>query len=117
MKFRIQLFLIMGGEPPPHGGEPPPHMGGSPPLHMGAPHRGGSPPPPQRCLVFIIFDTLLRSHSSGKGAVRIYMKFCIFWWHYRLERMEFDGFHKGVKSAYVTLPYVTLPYVTIPRKT
>ena len=47
---------------------------------------------------FSIFDRLLRSYSFGKGTVTIYMKFCIFWWHYRLERMEIDRFDRGVKS-------------------
>ena len=48
-----------------------------------------------------------RETGDGKGAVRIYVKFCVFSLHYRPERMEFDGFHKGVKSASVTLPYLT----------
>ena len=46
----------------------------------------------------IIFDTFLMSYSFRKDTARIYMKFCVFWWHYRLERMEFDRFHRGVKS-------------------
>ena len=51
------------------------------------------------------------------SAGRLYVKFCIFSLHYRLERMEFDGFHRGVKSASITLHYLTLPYLTLPYVT
>ena len=83
----------MGGAPPLTWREPSRHMG--PPLHGGepAPHgdgalpHGGAPPPHG-------------GREDVSGTVRISIKFDVFWWHYHLQRMEFDRFHNGVKSEH-----------------
>ena len=41
----------------------------------------------------------LKPPGLGSGTVRIHVKFHVFWWYYYLQRMEFDKFHDGAKSA------------------